>query len=132
VPMLNDTTTELAGAFDPFLFATPGAWHGELFAEPPGRGYEIHLKNQAPTEAFDAQLFGMNDDASDPASGHYYQTATGMPWVLEVSRRWDYPREYIDLLLAYPRFSNFVESGGTENTDWFSLEFADPNFIFTN
>lgn len=131
IPMSIPRTADLSGAFDPFLFATPGAWHGELFSEPPGRGYEIHLKNQAPTEAFDVSLFGGQDDASDPALNFYYQTASGMPWALEVARRWDYPREYIDLLLAYPKFGSFVLSGGIDDIDWFSPANADSNFIFT-
>jgi len=86
---------QISGVFDPFLFATPGEWHGAHFVSPPGRSYEVHLKNQAPTEAFDMSLFaGVGQDASDPATGQYFVTDTGMPWGLEIGSEWLYPERY--------------------------------------
>lgn len=130
VPLATATESDLAGVFDPFLFATPGAWHGEHFASPPGRSYEIHLKNQAPTEMLDPSFLGWQLDVSDPSAGRYYQNARGLPWALEVPDQWKYPREFMDLLWAYPEFEGFVESNAGENQDWYLEENADTFFIF--
>ena len=130
IPLTTPVASDLSGAFDPFLFATPGAWHGDLFTTGPGRSYEIHLKNFAPTSAMDMSLFGQEDDASDPSQGMYYQSANGMPWALEIPVEWAYPKEFNDLLWGYPQFEGFVESDGAQNPQWFLLENADPGFLF--
>ncbi|MEM7003921.1 MAG: LruC domain-containing protein, partial [Pseudomonadota bacterium] len=130
VPLSTPLSGDLMGVFDPFLFATPGAWHGGFFTDPPGRSYEIHLKNYAPTAAIDDTIFGQQQDASDPDMDRYYQTENGLPWALEIPIEWKYPREYMDLLWAYPQFEGFVESNGTENRQWFLEENADAFFLF--
>lgn len=131
VPMLDPVDTKLSGAFDPFLFATPGAWHGGHFVTAPGRSYEIHLKNQAPTEAFDVALFDMEgDDVSDPANGRYFLTKNGMPYALEIGSRWDYPIEYRDISHAYWLFSKYATSGGLQNSHWFDPESTNRSLIF--
>ncbi|MEM7256572.1 MAG: LruC domain-containing protein [Pseudomonadota bacterium] len=133
--------------FDPFLFATPGYYHGELFYGyagaadygAPGRDYEIHLKNHAPTHLFQSafmtssfyQSYAGTVDASNPASDLYYLTGAGLPWAIEITNRWDYPREFQDLLLAYPAFQNFVETNGASSTNWFADSERDPLYIFT-
>lgn len=108
-----------AAPFDPFLFATEGAGHGYLFGQPPGRAYEIHLKNQTPTEAFRADFYNRGDDASNPAQGELFVNSNGMPWAINVGVEWRYPLEYMDVIYAYPDFVNFATSGGTENADWY-------------
>lgn len=114
--------------YDPFLFATPNASRGDLFLEPPGRGLEIHLQGQGVTEAFDDSLWGMADDASDPGNAQWFVTNKGMPWAFELQTYWKYPVEFVDVIWAYPGFVNFVESGGTENLDWYSpLKAWEPN-----
>lgn len=131
IPFLESQSAELKGVFDPFLFATPDAFHGAHFVTPPGRSYEVHLKNQAPTEAFDPALFaGVGQDKSDPAQGLYFQTGTGMPWALEIGADWRYPYEYTELSVAYPDFPAFATSGGQENKDWFLESNAVPELIF--
>lgn len=133
--------------FDPFLFATPGYYHGELFYGyagavdygAPGRDYEIHLKNQAPTHLFQSafmtssfyQSYAGTVDASNPSSDLYYLTNGGLPWAIEITNRWDYPREFQDLLLAYPKFQNFVETNGASSTNWFANSERDDLYIFT-
>lgn len=110
----------IGGAFDPFLFAAEGAWHGAHFTSPPGRSYEIHLKNQAPTEAFNQALFsGAGQDASIPGQGHYFQSTTGMPWAIEIGNRWQYPLEFTDISVAYPQFPSFSTSDGNSFMDWY-------------
>ncbi len=133
VPMLAPVPVDIDGLLDPFLFATPGAWHGGHFVSAPGRSYEIHLKNQAPTEAFDTALFGQpGDDASSPEEGLYFQTKNGLPWALEVGTRWDHPIEYRDVSHAYPLFQDFATSNGQSSSYWYNPENSTPALIFKN
>lgn len=133
IPMKNPIDAPLTGVFDPFMFATPGKWHGPQFTNPPGRSYEIHLKNQAPTEAFNHQLFaGIGQDSSSPSNGIYFQSSSGMPWAIEVGDRWDFPLEHHEITLAYPPFVNFAESNGVEDTYWYDPETAVSSHIFTD
>lgn len=132
IPLLEPVVADLKGAFDPFLFATPGAWHGGHFVEAPGRSYEVHLKNQAPTEAFDNSLFdAAGDDASVPPR-LYFQTEQGMPWALEIGTRWDYPIEHADVGHAYKLFQGFAESNGSQNSFWYDPEYATTELIFSH
>lgn len=133
IPMLEPVDVELSGVFDPFLFATPGAWHGGHFVSAPGRGYEIHLKNHEPTEAFDVTLFDQQGvDASDPQQGRYFQTSNGLPWALEVGTRWQYPIEYRDVGHAYQLFAKYASTSGLENSFWYDPEHTTPDLIFSN
>jgi len=133
IPLTEAVPTEVDGLLDPFLFATPGAWHGDHFFTAPGRAYEIHMKNQEPTEAFDASLFTQTgDDASVPEKGLYYQTKNGLPWALEIGTRWNYPIEYSDVNHAYPQFQQFAESNGQLSSYWYNLEQSVPDLIFDN
>lgn len=108
----------LVGIFDPFIFATPGTYHGELVGDA-GRAWELHQKNVAPTSAFDWSLFGQGDDASDPSAQFFYQTQNGLPWALQMGNQWKHPVETIDLLLAYPEFEAFALSDGQQNINWY-------------
>jgi len=131
VPMIDPVPAEVDGLLDPFLFATPGAWHGGHFVTAPGRSYEIHLKNQEPTEAFDTALFAQTgDDATTPEKGMYYQTKQGLPWALEIGTRWDYPIEYRDVNHAYPLFQQFAESNGQLSSYWYNPEHTTSELIF--
>ena len=133
IPLLEAVPVEVDGLLDPFLFATPGAWHGDHYFTAPGRSYEIHLKNQAPTEAFDTALFEHpGDDVSVPEKGLYYQTSNGLPWALEIGTRWDYPIEYRDVNHAYPQFQRFAESNGQTSSYWYNPEHSVPKLIFEN
>lgn len=130
VPVADATERplELAGVFDPFIFATPDTYHGDLVGSA-GRSWEVHQKNLAPTSAFDSNLFGLGDDASNPAASHYYQTDTGMPWAFQMANEWMHPLETVDLLRAYPEFEAFAMSDGKENTTWYLRQKADLSQI---
>ena len=131
IPMKTPIESDIAGVFDPFLFATPGAWHGDHFATPPGRSYEIHLKNQHATEAFDYAMMNFSgQDASSPANKHFYQTTNGMPWALELGSDWKHPKEFRDITHAYPLFPSYVRSEGTENTSWYTEAKAVESILF--
>ncbi len=131
IPMKQPVDVDLKGVFDPFLFATPGAWHGGHFVTAPGRGYEIHLKNYAPTEAFDIALFDQaGDDTTNPANNHYFQTDQGLPWALEIGTKWTHPQEYNDISHAYPLFAQWTQSNGAINGDWYLPSNANNPLLF--
>ncbi len=133
IPMLQPVDADLRGLMDPFLFATPGAWHGNHYVTAPGRSYEIHTKNQAPTEAFDYSLFDdPGADASSPSAQQFFQTANGMPWALEIGTRWHYPLEYQDISHVYKQFAPFATTSGSVNQSWYQIENAEQAFIFTH
>ncbi len=55
-----DNSSLSAMPYDPFIFATPHFYHGEELPFQPGRTWEVHLADQAPTEKFNrAQLMGI-------------------------------------------------------------------------
>ena len=110
--------------YDPFIFATPGYYHGENLPLHPGRSWEVHLPDQAPTEAFDTtNLFeaGLGVDDSNPSTGKYFKTAENHPWALIVTSddEWEWPLEYVDIVTAYPEFKQYAESGGATNQTWY-------------
>lgn len=106
-----DFTTSVASLnhsiFDFFIFRTND------------RSHEIHFAGYAPTDLFDEGRFGRFDDTSDAQTGRYFKTEDNLPWAMKISDDWNYPREYIDILWAYPDFEPWVESSGNENVDWY-------------
>ena len=133
IPFKEPIDTDISGIFDPFLFATPGAWHGDHFDTPPGRSYEIHLKNHHATEAFNYKFMnGSGQDASNPDNKHFFQTTNGLPWAMEVGNEWKYPKEYRDVTHAYPKFPSYVRSDGEENPSWYTFSNAVESILFEN
>ncbi|UTZ29231.1 LruC domain-containing protein [Vibrio campbellii] len=115
----SDRSAIQAMPYDPFIFATPGTYHGDGITFQPGRKWEVHLADQAPTEQFDDQnLFGVGVDASDPAQGKYFKTANNLPWALLIVEDWNWPLERVDMVDAYPQFQTWAESAGEQSTDW--------------
>ncbi|CAH0529976.1 LruC domain-containing protein [Vibrio hippocampi] len=122
----TDTASLLSMPYDPFIFATPGFYHGEGYLTP-GRSWEVHLPDYAPTEQFDAQLFaGLGSDVSDSDSNVYFKTAGNLPWALFINDEWQWPTERTDLVEAYPNFAQYAESAGTASLNWFQSQFATP------
>ncbi|MEZ7187507.1 LruC domain-containing protein [Pseudoalteromonas sp. DY56-GL22] len=124
IDLLPGTATADAPKYtlDPFIFAADGHYHGEALVGKDPRSWEVHLKNQQPTEKFDMQLFSFaeSDDASDSAQGFYFQTETGLPWAIEVGTSWAHPKEGVDITHAYSDFKAFAESKGQEKPMWFN------------
>ncbi|BDX08246.1 LruC domain-containing protein [Planctobacterium marinum] len=83
------------------------------------RGHEIHFAGYGPTDLADPYLFGTHADDSDPAQQRYYKNAQNLPWGLKLNSDWQYPREYIDVLWAYPDYQDWVESSGLLKPDWY-------------
>ena len=84
------------------------------------RGREIHFADYPPTDLFDFSQFGRKEDTSDPSLQRYFRNESNLPWALKVPDDWNYPREYIDVLWAYPDYEVWVESSGEQATDWFN------------
>lgn len=119
-----DTSSWTDMPYDPFIFATPGHYHGENLPLHPGRSWEVHLADQSPTEAFDTDnLFGtgLGVDDSNPATGKYFKTAENHPWALIITSvsDWEWPLETVDIVTAYPEFKLYAESGGENNKTWY-------------
>lgn len=83
------------------------------------RGREIHFADYPPTDLFDVTQFGKLLDTSEPSNGRYFRTADNLPWALKIPTKWRYPREYIDVVWAYPQYEAWVESSGELSADWF-------------
>jgi LruC domain-containing protein len=88
------------------------------------------LKNQAPTEAFQANFLNRGDDASNATNGEYFINANGMPWAINIPYQWQHPLEYMDIKFAYPDFHGYVTSSGSEKTDWFTVEKSTIKNVF--
>jgi len=119
--------------YDPFIFATPGYYHGEGIPAKPGRSWEVHLADQAPTEKFDSEnLFqSIGADASDPSNNTYFKTINNLPWALLIyDESWAWPLERVDIIYAYPNFQHYTESGGETHTNWFESQHAVANYCY--
>ncbi len=96
------------------------------------RDHEIHMIGHPPTNAANMALFGTANDASQSAwnwdagrtfdnPSDFYKTSTNLPWGLEIiaSEFW-IPNERTEIIVAYPEFRAWAESGGTVNQDWYN------------
>ncbi len=123
-----------AAPYDPFIFATEGMHHGSRVGNvtggDPGRLWEVHLKNQAPTDSLHSRLLGRDDDRSDPLLGLFYQDNEGLPWALEIPATWQHPLEKVDIRQAYPMFAEFATSEGAVNTDWYQPNNANVELLY--
>ena len=92
------------------------------------RTLEIHMPGYAPTDWFNFDRFGKADDTSDESEERYFRTQENLPWAIKISDEWNYPREYIDVLWAYPDYESWVESSGTESIDWYKTSTRKTHF----
>lgn len=97
----------------------PSAYNAFLIKNQ-NREVEIHLPNRQPTDKMNTALLGTGNDVSDPFSGTFYKTETGLPWGLLIIEPVDYPIEAIPIIEAFPDFANWAQSGGTTNQDWYT------------
>jgi LruC domain-containing protein len=85
-----------------------------------GRGREVHLVDHPPTDKADRALFGSSDDASTPASGRYYRTATNQPFALDIPETWRHPAEWNSIDKAYLNFNPWAEGIlNTSTSRWY-------------
>lgn len=83
------------------------------------RSKEVHLPNHPPTDLANSLLLGSGEDDSQVGSQRYYQTEDNLPWALNILESIPYPVEKTDIILAYPQFDNWAQSGGQQFRDWF-------------
>ncbi len=112
----NSTISTL---YDPFIFATSNRFHGNNFATPPGRGWEMHLADVPATEQANSSFFKTGQDTTDTDTGRYYKTNNNLPWAMEVGTEWKHPYSGVDLLQAYPDFEGHITSNKADNLDWY-------------
>jgi LruC domain-containing protein len=84
------------------------------------RGKEVHLAGQKPTDLVNNSFFRTYADATDAATGKYYQTENNLPWGLDLPVSFAYPVEQVDILNAYNHFGQWAESGGNDYPDWYT------------
>ena len=108
-----DTASIGPAPYDPYLFAVEGKYHGQYG----GRGWEVHLKEHSGSDLFSPSLIGLEDDDTD-ASNSFVNT-NNFPWVMNIPGEWEHPKENIDIVRAYPKFSKWVRSGGSTDKDWY-------------
>lgn len=89
---------------------------------------EVHLPDYAPTDWFNQKRFGRSDDTSDPETGRYFRTEANLPWAIQIADDWEYPREYIDVLWAYPDYETWAESSGVDAVDWYKTSDRTSHF----
>lgn len=109
------------------------SWNPFLFIELT-RGREVHLMDYPPTDLVNPDLFGTGSDASDPGTSTYYHTSTGLPWAMDFPISYEYTVEYQPPSMGYLHFIEWVESGGTTYTDWYSnagAGYRDNTYIYT-
>ena len=99
--------------FDPFIFAAENTFRGDWAQTFPGRALEIHLNDYPPTDkgTFSLTQLGQYHDQSDSSQHIYYRTGNKLPWGIIVPTEWRYPKEFVDVLEAYPYLEHFVNSG---------------------
>ena len=121
--------------YSAFIFAAENHGHGgnlpaSIIANP-HRSWEVHLKNNQPSDTFLTDLFGTFDD--DSAGANTFQNVSGLPYGIEVPATWRHPREGISILDVYSQFANFAaDPSGTTNPTWYLDEHADTTKTFND
>ncbi|CAH0996326.1 hypothetical protein EMA8858_02457 [Emticicia aquatica] len=93
--------------FNPFIF------------QKDARGSEVHLMNMAPTQKVNKSLLGTLNDRSSSGTSIYYKSDAKLPWALNIPENFNYPLEGKEVLDGYLFFKTWVESGGSNNADWY-------------
>ena len=88
-----------------------------------GKRTEIHVAGFAPTDLGDTSRFGEANDASGQ-NGPYYLSKDNYAFGICIASEnknhthWQWPLEKVDIRTAYPDFTRWITSGGTESKDW--------------
>lgn len=98
--------------------------------------WQVRTFGSPPTSHADMNLFGTIDDQSPlgwdwdvnssfafPRTGQnaFYRTENNHPWSIEfIAAEFKVPFEKKSILMAYPQFRDWAESGGSVNTGWYN------------
>lgn len=81
------------------------------------REREVHLPDLEPTSK--AQFLGDKDDYSDRDKNRFYKTEKNLPWALNIYDAFDPPQERVPIIMTYPKFVPWANSGGTNEQTWY-------------
>jgi len=72
------------------------------------------------SDLLDSQLFGQNDDNTNPALNNYYKSNTNLPWAMNItSTEYKHVLEYEPIINAYHHFANWAQTSGGIYNDWY-------------
>ncbi|MCH2041297.1 MAG: LruC domain-containing protein [Saccharospirillaceae bacterium] len=98
--------------YNPYIFATFD------------RGREVHLPNHRPSARADQNRFGSGDDDSNLFDfSKTYETATNLPWALNMPYSWLHPTSGDNIVDVYNDYRQWAESGGLTSTDWYTKNY---------
>ena len=98
------------GSYNPFIWNNTAGF---------GRGYEVHLPYKTATTLANSALFGTSGDNTS-GSNTYISKGNNLPWAIDVPVVFNYPIERADITTAHLKFASWVQSGGTQYTDWYT------------
>jgi len=81
---------------------------------------EIHLSGYKPTNKASNEYFGIHNDATSISKGIYYISTENLAWGIMVPTNFRYPKEFNMITDAYSKFSNWLNTGGIEDNDWYN------------
>lgn len=115
------------GTFNPFLIVQT-----TVNGAPGQRGKEVHLPNYEPSDLFDINYLGQNNDDSSPAEKRYFISAKNLPSAINIAEKYNWVIEGQDITGAYNVFGDWAQSGGTVYTDWYTNEanYRNNSFIY--
>jgi hypothetical protein len=90
--------------------------------------FEGNWTNASPAERFWAQQLHSGESTTLPATSNTYTDRNGYPWAMHLDVNVKHPYEQVDINEAYPNFSNWVESNGATNSNWFLSEISGKVF----
>lgn len=93
------------------------------------RSIEVHLPGIPPTEKADQSMFNTFDDRSNAQTQYYYVDENNLPWALNLTESFVYPKEKVPVNEVYTNFIQWATFGGTTNNNWFRNR---PENINTN
>lgn len=81
---------------------------------------EVHLKGYSPTDKIDKSLLNTKDDQYNKAP---YTSLHNLVWGIMIPQEegstFHYPKERVSIREAYKEFSDWANSNGSINTDWY-------------
>ena len=103
-----------------------------IYRDVDGKRLEIHIAQEAPTNAADKSFFGTEDDASQPDKKIFYVRSGNYPFGIfldgatesDMSKLFDAENETIAIdgdeeHPIYPKYKSWVESNGSKDKDWY-------------
>ena len=103
-----------------------------IYRDVDGKRLEIHIAQEAPTNAADKSFFGTEDDASQPDKKIFYVRSGNYPFGIfldgatesDMSKLFDAENETIAIdgdeeHPIYPKSKSWVESNGSKDKDWY-------------